>query len=285
MLDPRVHPVNEALTPEQEFREMIGRFPDISRHLEGAQAVMPFARSGRLQYASRQSVGERHFTAPSTFGFVDPLYSSGLIQTFESVYFGARHLLSAFGVEEGPVAKGDFSSAAFSKVEVLHRTQWQHADATLSKAYVAMADFGTWNAWTQYWLAQILFGDLWLQRACFRYFKDGNYAEFDAFLNEAWPGEQAPFAKEAAKLFEDLGALLDARNTASGDTGEAMLERLAAEGWLPRQVYDWGNAEARSVDFSREEVVGTLLQWGFTESPDHLRNGLFDFSLPQQVQS
>ena len=51
-----------------------------------------------------------------------------MIHTFESVYYGARHLLSAFGKEEGPVKKGDFSTAAFAKMEVLHRTQWNHAD-------------------------------------------------------------------------------------------------------------------------------------------------------------
>ena len=88
----------------------------MERHMEGIEVTMPFTRTGRLQYSSRQSVGERHFTAPSTFGFIDPLYSNGLIHTFESVYYGARHLLSAFGKEEGPVKKGDFSTAAFAKM-------------------------------------------------------------------------------------------------------------------------------------------------------------------------
>jgi len=62
--------------------------------------------------------------------------------------------------------------------------------------------------------------------------------------------------------------------------GEAMLNRLAEESWLPRHVYDWGAADARHVDFSREEVVGALLGWGFDSSPEHLRTNLFDFKLP-----
>ena len=280
MLDPRVHPENEALSPEEEFHAIIGRFPDMARHLEGIRVTMPFKRTGRLQYSSRQSVGHRHFTAPSTFGFIDPLYSNGLIHTFESVYFGARHLLSAFGKEEGPVKTGDFSTAAFSKMEVLHRTQWKHSDGTISKAYASMGAFSTWNAWTQYWLAQILFGDLWLQRACFRYFEDGNVGHFDAFLDEVRPGESAPFAQDKAALLEDLGALLAVDGNGVTETGEAMLQRLSEEQWLPKHVYDWGSATARHVDFSRDEVVGALLGWGFESSPSHLREGLFDFKLP-----
>jgi FADH2 O2-dependent halogenase len=281
MLDPRIHPEDATKTAEEEFYSFIAGYPDMERHMEGIEVTMPFTRTGRLQYSSRQSVGERHFTAPSTFGFIDPLYSNGLIHTFESVYYGARHLLSAFGKEEGPVKKGDFSTAAFAKMEVLHRTQWNHADGTISQAYASMADFGTWNAWTQYWLAQILFGDLWLQRACFRYFEDGNTAHFDAFLDENRPGDHAPFAQDKRALLEDLGALLAVKGNGVVDTGEAMLQRLAEESWLPRHVFDWGAPEARNVDFSREEVVGALLGWGFESSPEHLRNGLFDFKLPE----
>jgi hypothetical protein len=189
-------------------------------------------------------------------------------------------LLSAFGKEEGPVAAGDFSTAAFAKMEVLHRTQLNQSDAMISRAYESMGDFGTWNAWTQFWLAQVLFGDLWLQRACFRYFADGDPAHFDAFLDEVRPGESAPFAQDKQALLDDLGALLAVRGQGVVDAGDAMLGRLAEEPWLPRHVYDWGSKEARHVDFSREEVVGALLGWGFEASPDHLRNRLFDFSIP-----
>lgn len=280
MLDPRIHPEVESATPEEEFKAFIARFPDIARHLEGIRPTMAFKRTDRLQYASRQSVGHRHFTAPSTFGFVDPLYSNGLIHTFESIYFGARHLLSAFGKEEGPVKPGDFSTAAFSRMEVLHRTQWKHSDSTISKAYASMGAFTTWNAWTQYWLAQILFGDLWLQRACFRYFEDGDVAHFDAFLEEVRPGEAAPFAKDKNALLQDLGALLAIQGNGVTETGAAMLHRLAEEQWLPRHVYDWGSPRSRHVDFSDEALVGSLLGWGFEAAPAHLREGLFDFKLP-----
>ena len=55
------------------------------------------------------------------------------------------------------------------------------------------------------------------------------------------------------------------------------------EALLPRHVFDWGNPEAFSVDFSRPDVVGPLLEWGFTASPPALRRGLFDFPLPEAI--
>jgi FADH2 O2-dependent halogenase len=60
----------------------------------------------------------------------------------------------------------------------------------------------------------------------------------------------------------------------------AMLEVLQSQEWLPNHLYDWGNKTSRHVDFSKLELVGSLLQWGMVDSPVHIRRGLFDFELP-----
>lgn len=278
MLDPRIHPEQDDLDAEAEFHHIVSRFPDLARHMEGIRPCRKFTRTGRLQYSASTSVGDRFFLSPSTFGFVDALYSNGLVHTFESVHFAAHHLLSAFGVAEGQVAKGDFSAAAFSAMDALHQRQWKGADRMISGAYKAMAKADTWCAWTQYWLAQVLFGDLWLQRSCFHHFGSGDAGVYDAFLSEERPGAAAPLAREKEQLLEDLIALLDA-----GCDGEAMLARIREEEWLPRHVFDWGHPEALSVDFSRPDVVGPLLEWGFAASPEPLRSGLFDFPLPEAM--
>ena len=278
MLDPRVHPERADLDAEAEFMDIVSRFPDMARHMEGIQAVRPFTRTDRLQYASITSVGDRFLLSPSTYGFIDALYSNGLVHTFESIHFAAHHLLSAFGKVEGVVKEGDFSAAAFVGVDRLHRRQWIGADRMITGAYKAMRDADTWRAWTQYWLAQVLFGDLWLQRACFHYFASGDAGGFDAFLEEERPGVSAPLSMEKRRLLDDLNVLLD-----EGAEAEALFARIAQEEWLPRHVYDWGNPEARSIDFSRPDVVGPLIEWGFTALPEALRKGLFDFPLPEAM--
>ncbi|HCH64432.1 MAG TPA: hypothetical protein DFR83_16620 [Deltaproteobacteria bacterium] len=60
------------------------------------------------------------------------------------------------------------------------------------------------------------------------------------------------------------------------------MPQVVAVAWLrlPRHMYDWGSSAARSIGVSRLEVAGALVEWGFTCSPEPLRFGLFDVSLP-----
>jgi hypothetical protein len=188
-------------------------------------------------------------------------------------------LLSGFGKIAGPTALGDFSSQALQGINALHQAQWADADRMASSAYRAMKSPLTWGAWTQAWLAQVLFSDLWLQRACFRFFEAGDTAEFDRLLEGNRPGEGSPLGQTRENLLNDLSKILDRSATAS-EIADSMLTRLRSESWLPLHIYDWGNSTARSIDFSRPEVAGALLEWGFTDSPPNLRTTLFDFKLP-----
>lgn len=245
--------------------------------------MRPFTRTQRLQFSASQSVGHRHFLTSNTFGFVDPLYSNGLINTFETVFVGANLLLSALGVQQGPVASGDFSAAAFAPLEALHRAQWAQADKVISSAYTAMGSFDTWNAWTQVWLGQVLFQDIWLQRACFQYFRSGDPRDFHALQDGTRPGTPSPLTKQQLALLDNVHARLDdfssGQATAERASGEIMA-LLRAQDWLPKHVYSWGDRTERHADFAQPETVGKLLTWGFTDAPEPLRQGLFDFERP-----
>lgn len=279
MLDREKYPVDESLSAEAEFYDIISQFPDIERHLESVTAIRPWVRTGRLQRVATQSAGTRHYLTNNTFGFVDPLYSNGLINTFESVFLGTHLLLEAFET-------GDFSAAQFDRLDQLHHRQISTADVSISTAYKSMGDFRLWNAWTQLWLAQILFHDLYIQRHCFKYFASGDRAEFDRLLDEVRPGDNAPFVADKERMTNAMCGTLD--RALAGDitvsAAEAeMLAVLQSAEWLPKHVYDWGSADARHVDFYDEALVGELLKWGQTASPEHLRSGLFDFELPKMA--
>lgn len=279
LLDPRVHPEQSELSPEDEFHAIVGRHPTMAAQFKGVRPVRAFTRTGRLQYSSRTSVGDRFLLAPGTFGFVDALYSNGLVHTFESVFRTSQLLLSQFGRDDRGPGTGDFSAAALAPLDDLHRAQWADADRMASSAYLAMRHPDTWAAWTQAWLAQVLFSDLWLQRACFRFFASGDVGELDVLMQGSRPGAASPVAGSREALLDDLAAILSA-GPAGGDMANRMLQRLASEDWLPRHVYDWGSRAAQSIDFSRPDVAGALLTWGFTGSPEPLRSKLFDFELP-----
>ncbi|MDO8360027.1 MAG: tryptophan 7-halogenase [Devosia sp.] len=105
-LDPRIFPVRDDLSPEDEFRSFIEQFPDIQRHLGGAKAVRAWTRVDRLQYSSQHVVGDRYALLAHAVGFIDPLYSKGLYVTHMGVLLAASLILKASKV-------GDYSGEAF----------------------------------------------------------------------------------------------------------------------------------------------------------------------------
>lgn len=276
VLDRTKYPLDESISAEAEFYRIVSEFPDVARHLEPVEAVMPWIRTDRLQRNASRSSGNRHFLTTNTYGFVDPLYSNGLITTFESIFISTDLLLEAFEAD-------DFSAERFERLDELHRKQIEDADFAISNAYKAMGDFTVWNAWTQMWLAQILFHDLYIQRHCFNYFTSGRTAEFDRLRQETRPGDRAPFVAEKEQMYSTIGDALDtyvATEISPEAAARTILDQLKEAEWLPKHVYDWGNERARHVDFSDPELVGTLIEWGKVDAPAHIRAELFDFEVP-----
>lgn len=279
MLDNNKYPTDESLSAEEEFFKIISEFPDIDRHLRPTEPIMKWVRTGRLQRTSNQSAGHRHYLTHNTYGFVDPLYSRGLINTFESVFLGTNLLLEAFEEQ-------DFSADRFKPLTEMHHKQIQSADMMISNAYKAMDNFKVWNAWTQMWLAQILFHDIYIQRHCFKYFASGDKAEFDRLLSETCPGDKAPFVPEKESMYLTIINALNAYdngNITADEASDMMLNEMKLADWLPKHVYNWGDAGERHVDFYQPELVGKLIEWGKTSSPDHIREGLFDFEVPEMA--
>lgn len=277
MLDRDAYPVDESVSAEEEVRRIVSDFPDIERHLDSAAPVMPWVRTGRIQRSASRSSGHRHYLTNNTYGFVDPLYAIGLVNTFESVFVSTNLLLDAF-------EEGEFSADRFTPIDEMHRRQLETNDRLISNAYKSMGDFRLWNAWTQMWLGQVLFHDIYVQRHCFNYLESGRPAEFDSLLEEPSPGDGAPFATQKAEMCRTMADVLDAHEAGEASAEEAaelMFEEMREADWLPKHVYDWGNERARHVDFSNPELVGQLVEWGKTDSPARLRENLFDFSVPE----
>mgnify|MGYP000047147711 CR=1 FL=1 len=277
MLDRDAYPVDESESAADEVRRIVSEFPDIERHLDSAEPVMPWTRTGRIQRSASQSSGHRHYLTNNTYGFVDPLYAIGLVNTFESVFVSTNLLLDAFD-------EGDFSADRFAPIDEMHRRQLLTNDRLISNAYTSMGDFSLWNAWTQMWLGQVLFHDLYIQRHCFNYLESGQTTAFDPLLDESAPGDGAPFVTQKEAMYRTMTDALDAYENgavSADDAAEQMFAELRRADWLPKHVYDWGTDRARHVDFSDPELVGKLIKWGKTDSPDRLREGLFDFAVPK----
>lgn len=84
-VDSQRHPLDASISPQQEWDELLARYPSIGEQFAAARLVAPesgLCRTGRLQRRWMQAAGADWALLPHTAGFVDPLFSTGLAHTF-----------------------------------------------------------------------------------------------------------------------------------------------------------------------------------------------------------
>ena len=83
--DERLYPRPKDMTPEEEFNHYLDQYPAVKRQFEGASKVREWVSTDRIQYSSKQTIGHRWCLMSHAAGFLDPLFSRGLSNTFEVV--------------------------------------------------------------------------------------------------------------------------------------------------------------------------------------------------------
>jgi len=99
---------NRSKDHEAIYFEEVAKCPALTPRLEGAKRVAPFRVQKEYSYRSREVAGDGWVLVGDAFGFLDPLYSSGVLLALTS---GAR---AADAIVEG-LAKGDTSKAQLGK--------------------------------------------------------------------------------------------------------------------------------------------------------------------------
>jgi flavin-dependent dehydrogenase len=94
--------------PEKTYWEEVDRCPGIKTRLQSARRVDEFRVAKEYSYHSKAASGDGWVVVGDAFGFLDPLYSSGVLLALKS---GA---LAANAIAEG-LAKGDTSAAQLGK--------------------------------------------------------------------------------------------------------------------------------------------------------------------------
>jgi flavin-dependent dehydrogenase len=90
--------------PQQVFDEEVGQCPEIERRIAGATQVFPIQTTRDFSYRSSRIAGDGWVLAGDAFGFLDPIYSSGVLLALKSGE------LAADSVHEA-IAAGDLSAA------------------------------------------------------------------------------------------------------------------------------------------------------------------------------
>ena len=268
-LDMRKYPQRDDVTPEQEFQEIVARYPSIARHLEGGVAVRPWVGTGRLQFSATDSVGPRCFLMSHAHGFIDALYSRGMINTFEQIHALAPRLMQA-------LKDDDFSPERFDYPRRLQQSMIQDNDRMVFNSFRSFATFDTWNAWLRLWLINIIFGDLRMFRICLKYLMTGDKATFSLLDNDPLPLSSAP----GEDLMEDLYRFGDetynrweAGELTAQEAAAAIFKKLGETNLPP--IHAWGDPAACHLDFLPEKL-GQMVGWGMTAAPPSIAR-MFDF--------
>jgi FADH2 O2-dependent halogenase len=259
-LDPRIHPPFDG-TAQEEFDDFLHRFPDVAKQFDGATAVRPWVRTGRLQYSSEQTMGYRWCLTSHASGFVDALFSRGLSNSFEIVNALGWRLLDA-------LCEDDFSEERFAPVQHLEQSLIDFNDDLVANAYTSFADFHLWDAWFRVWsLGQIL-ATFEINRAYAKYLLTHSAQELEHLAAIAPDGsipDHAPARELMARVSERVRAVQDG-DADAGRAAAGIMQDLANADFVP-PAFGLHDADNRWFNATPPKVLKTLL-WARRDAPE-----------------
>jgi FADH2 O2-dependent halogenase len=261
-----------GLPAEEEFFRFVARFPSVAQQFVGATAAREWVKTGRLQYSATGGAGDRYFLMAHAHGFIDALYSRGLITTFEVLSALAGPLLEA-------LATDDFSRDRFAYAEQVQSTMLRQSDRVVNNSYRAFPSFPLWNAWLRVWLIAEIFGDLRLFSICVKYMETKDKSWFARLEADPLLGTSAAGEDEVADLLNHAEEVLARyeRGELDAESGAAsILAALDRAACMP-PIHGWGDAQALHLDFVPAKLARTI-RWGLTEAPPSIRDRLFLFN-------
>jgi FADH2 O2-dependent halogenase len=278
-LDPRIHPARDV-SPEVEFREFIARFPSIATQFEEASAIRAWTRSDRIQFSSTRAVGERYCLVPHAFGFVDPLFSTGLTMSLHAVNMLAWRLIQS-------KRDGDYSIERFLPIDERVKANLAYVDQLVSGSYIAFANFKLWNAWYRIWALGTVYGGTGVMEPLGRFMQTNDPACFDACERAPYHGTQASEFPEYRKLFDQARAVLEqvAEHSIDHERATARIFELIRDSGLWPAPWGALSDEVRHPGIFTLPTMSVFAHWMANKSPDFVRRHYFvDFG-PKQMLS
>ena len=256
-LDPESRPKPRDVDPFDEFRAIIADYPEIGKQFENAKPVREWVSSGRLQYSSHTSVGDRWCLLSHSSGFVDPVFSRGLSNTVEVLSLAASVLLSA-------ARDGDFSRQRLAPIEVLQDKTLAANDLLAHGAYLSFRDFRLWNAWFRIWGLTQAYGVLRVLRLIVAFEATKSTAVFEHLDQPPRPGALTPDHPEIDDLIQTAYRAMLAYGCGdlSVDAAESEIFDLLASALDLPPVFQFADRSARfgSTSVSTQLAVDGWLQ-------------------------
>ncbi len=263
--DERLYPKPTDMTPDEEFDHYLDMYPAIKRQFDGAQRVREWVSTDRIQYSSKRSVGYRWCLMSHAAGFIDPLFSRGLSNTFEVVDALAGRILAALGDD-------DFSVERFEYVDRLERGLLDYNDELVNSSYISFSHFPLWNAVFRVWGATQTPGAFRLTHARLAYTRDGDDRHFQELENSRYPGLWWPEDDLVKNLLELTAETCEKYEVGEldGDTAAATILARVQECELVNSTFGWKDPEHHFAAPSTRDML-RYLYWASTRAPAGLR--------------
>ncbi|MET8690816.1 tryptophan 7-halogenase [Streptomyces sp. NPDC004732] len=262
-LDERAHPKG-ALEPQQEFEAFLARFPQIAEQFTGARTVRPWVSTGRLQYSSTHTVGERYCLTAHAAGFTDALYSRGLTNTLEVVNSLAWRLIEAAG-------DGDWSTERFAYIDRLQQGLYDVHDDLVYSSFVGFGHYDLWNAVLRVWESTSILPTMTVERA-YRRFMAGRDEQILRDLEQTTtPGLPAPVGEDIRALLtftRTTCQAVEAGEVAPAEAARRIFARVREAEFLPAP-FALGDPATRCFE-ATPELLGQAVEWGRTQAPQHI---------------
>jgi tetracycline 7-halogenase / FADH2 O2-dependent halogenase len=205
--------------PEEEFRAVLDRFPWIGRQLEAAEPVQPWAATGRQQYSSTRTVGDRWCVIGDAAGHVDPFLSRSLVNGLEAVNVLAWRLLEA-------VREDDFAAERFEFVDRFGRQLLDGNDDLASMFLASLADHPLSKAVLYVLEVGFRYGGFPLLAAYSALRSTGSDAALRELENAKYPGGIFPTHEGYNQMFQ--AAVAECAAVRAGADPAAAAERIFA---------------------------------------------------------
>jgi len=191
--------------PDQLWTLLLERYPTIGAVFGGVTPVMPIRFVPGIQHRLSKAAGDRWVLLPHAYGFVDPLFSTGIAWGLRAI----ERLGLLF--EERATRQAVPNGAALSRYAEILALEADQIDRMVAGAYEAMAHFDLFAAHAMLYFAAVSFSEV-RQRitADDGVAWNGFLGVGDAVL-EPLPGESLRRLKEITRTRGDVGSEEDRR--------------------------------------------------------------------------
>jgi FADH2 O2-dependent halogenase len=217
VLDANEGPLDDAVSIQQEWTELLDRYPSLTDQFRHAVAIAPeggLRRTGRLQRRMARIAGDNWVLLPHTAGFIDPLHSTGIAQTLCGIERLIAILRENWHQPQLPSKLAEYAEIVDRELLLI--------DKLVSGCYLARRDFRLFTAFSMLYFAAATASEH--RRAT------GQFRAGAAFLC----ADEPDFAELVANAWEQVKSLASRGCPATAEV--ARFEQFIARGLGPYNI-------------------------------------------------